>query len=88
MEFENLIDTGKIKYRGVYEIPYIEDKYLVEVYEKDDYVNFYLSNVKYGIKSEMFAVQKKDCNNEKRAKELIKNNIEDYIKIYREGFED
>ena len=85
MEFENLIDTGKIKYLYAY---LIKKEYLVEVYEKDDYVNFYLSNVKYGIKSEMFAVPKKDCNNEKRAKELIKNNIEDYIKIYREEFED
>lgn len=85
MEFENLIDTGKIKYLYAY---LIKKEYLVEVYEKDDYVTFCLSNVKYGIKSEMFAVQKKDCSNEKRAKELIKNNIEEQIRIYRKEFED
>lgn len=59
------------------------------VYVKWNFKNlcyeFYLQNENYGIISLMFGIPKCDI---KDMEEIIKNNLLDYIKIYKQDYED
>ena len=59
----------------------------VKVNEEDGFYDYYLQNEKeqYGIISLMFGVPTSDIEN---IEEIIENNIEDYIKLYKEDYED
>ena len=46
---------------------------------------FYLQNEDYGVIMLMFGIPKSDM---KDMEEIIKNNIEDYIRIYKEEYKD
>ena len=70
----------------VYEL---EDDFYVEVspdIKDDEVIHFYLCHKSYGIKEMMFGVMKKDAG--EMIEELIINNVDEYIKFYKEEYFD
>ncbi len=62
-------------------------QYLIYIKDYNGSYEVYLQNVRYGVISLMFGVEKKN-NTIDNLKEIIKNNIDDYIKQYIEDYED
>lgn len=61
--------------------------YVVYVKEVLDSYEFYLQKESYGVIDLMFGVMKEDYSL-KEMEDLIESNIEDYIKIYKQDYED
>lgn len=61
--------------------------YVVYIKENDDDLSYeiYLQNEKYGIIELMFGIPKSDIDD---LEEIILSNINDYIKLYKEDYED
>lgn len=74
----------KIKY---VEIKILHQTYIVEVYEEEDYTEFWLYNKAYGIKSQMFGIQQINLT-EEEILEYIDSSLIEYIQIYKEEYED
>ena len=61
--------------------------YVVYVKEVLDSYEFYLQKESYGVIDLMFGVMKEDYSL-KEIENLIESNIEDYIEIYKQDYED
>jgi hypothetical protein len=69
---------------------YRKNNYVIEIQKSKkgtDIIEFYIYNVNYGIKLNMFALEL-DFDNDGEIIEMINNNIKEYIKIYKRDFED
>ena len=81
--------TSKIKYLKAYEIPYITEKYILEIIEKTDEneIELWLQREGYGIKNFLIGIQKEDYT-EDFITDYIKCSIEEDIRAYREEHEE
>lgn len=66
---------------------YIYKDYVVYVKEVLESYEFYLQKESYGVIDLMFGVMKEDYSL-KEMEDLIESNIEDYIEIYKQDYED
>ena len=62
--------------------------YFVEVIVEKNVVEFWLGNNEYGIKQFMFGLLKKDLKSEQDIIDIINAKIKDYIRSYKEAYED
>lgn len=85
----------EIKYLNMKNIDIIEIKYYKQIYNieihyncgEDFYTEFWLQNIKYGIKSFMFGIPYKKESKQELI-EIAISNIEEHIKNYKEYYED
>ena len=66
---------------------YEHGDYLIYLIDENDSYDFYLQNVKYGIISLIFGLKKTDTTL-KETINIVETNLEDYIKIYQNLYED
>lgn len=88
-KFEDLIETGKIKYLHVYEIPLESKKYIIEEIEVNDSIEFWLCNKGYGIKMLVLGFNKCDMKMSiEETENIVLEEANKYIEDYREEYED
>jgi len=79
------IETKKI---NTYEIKIGKETYRIYTCENDEdksYTNFYLYNIKYGIISFMVGCI---CDSTHTEKDIIENNIVDWVYCYKQEYDD
>lgn len=66
---------------------YLENNYIVEIIHEENYINFWLYKKEYCVKDYMFGIEDKNQKFSDLLK-IISNNIEIYIKLYKNRYED